>query len=121
MQADVVVIAMDRWGRFLLIGDGLPGGAIAAGEAPDGAALRAFEDATGVVLEQLRLYRVLEDDGRRLHVYFDDPDIDAATLPADLDARYLPPERVAEPGLDPVTRLVLEAFLESGAYRALFH
>lgn len=127
----VAVVALDRWGRVLLVRGpggivGVPCGAVEPAEAPDAAALRVFEEATGVTLEQLRLARVWRRQDapgmlpwEELHLYFDDPDLDPATLPC--DARAVAPGDLATLPLDDWVAAVLERFFASPAYRALFH
>lgn len=127
----VAVIALDRWGRALLVRDergllALPAAGLGPAEPPDAAALRLFEACTGVVLEQLRLARVWRPPEappglpwHELHLYFDDPDLDPATLPG--QARAVAPSDLESLPLEPWVRGVLEHFFESPAYRALFH
>lgn len=135
---DVLVIALDRWGRALVAvarevdGPGrLPGGAVAALESPDEAAIRCFEEATGCLLEQLQLFRAYRPSereadrgrGERLHVYFDDPDLDLAAITEDAAAEwaYLAPVDLGGQRLLSEHRNVLDEFMVSNAYRALFH
>ena len=74
-KAGVGVIALDRWGRALLqLRDAdlppdrypnqwsIPGGILEPGEAPDAGALREFEEETGVLLEELKLFKVFRKD-----------------------------------------------------------
>jgi hypothetical protein len=130
-QPGVAVIALDRWGRALLVRDergllALPAAPLGPDEPPDAAALRLFEAVAGVVLEQLRLARVWRAaevpavlPWPEVHLYFDDPDLDPAVLPC--EARAVGPDEVGGLPLDPWVRSILEAFFESPAYRALFH
>jgi 8-oxo-dGTP pyrophosphatase MutT (NUDIX family) len=124
--SSVAVIALDRWGRALLRtgtaspGPGIVRGAALPGEPPDAAALRAFEEATALLIDGLKLWRAWRLPGGALeHVYFADPDIpleeDGGPLryaaPGDLEALSLPQDE----------RELLRAFFASPAYRALFH
>jgi 8-oxo-dGTP diphosphatase len=128
---EAAVIALDRWGRVLLVREGgasgawsLPAGRLAADEPPDAAALRIFEEATGRLLEDLRLFRVeRRDRGAAWHVYYDDPDIalDGSEGRESHEYRYVRPEDTAGAGLAEDVRPLLAAFFASGAYRALFH
>ncbi len=130
-QPGVAVIALDRWGRALLVRDErgllvLPAASLGPDEPPDAAALRLFEDVAGVILEQLRLARVWRASEipaglpwPEVHVYFDDPDLDPAVLPC--EARAAGPGGIDPLPLDPWVRGILAAFFESPAYRALFH
>lgn len=116
----VTVLALDRRGRVLLANGAPPSTRTRAGESPDAAALRAFEEATGAVLDGLRLFR---DGERGHHVYYDDPDLAAEALspPPGTVPRYLAPDGEETTALDAATRALLARFAASGAYRALFH
>lgn len=138
-----VVIALDRWGRVLLqLRDedlpvshypacwAIPGGSADGAEAPDECALREFEEETGHLFEHLTLFRVYRRDvdlpGALVdvqHVYFDDPDLELADLECNEGQRldYFRPEDIPALALASPHRIILEAFLTSPAYRALFH
>lgn len=141
--AGALVVALDRWGRVLLRrraadlpGDphpgswGLPGGPLGSSEAPDEAAVREFEEATGHLLDRIRLFRVYRreiDLPSALvdvqHVYYDDPDLDLANIQAGEGEEFLY-STVAELPLDemrPPDRVIAEDFVRSAAYRAMFH
>lgn len=141
---DAVVIALDRWGRVLLLQPreadlprdgspgwwGLPRGGLKAFEAPDEAALRAFEEETGHLLDTLRLFRVYRraDDlpaaiADVMHVYYDDPDVDVANITSG-ERRgfgYFGVDELPFDAIAPSHRVVLEDFVASTAYRAMFH
>lgn len=142
-KAGAGVLAMDRWGRVLLqLRDAdlpperfpdqwsIPGGIIDAGEAPDAAALREFEEETGVLLEELSLFRVYRkgvDLAESLtdvyHVYYGDPDLDEAEIEVNEGQafRYFAPDELAGLNVAGPARLVLEEFIASAHYRRLFH
>ena len=137
------ILALDRWGRVLLqLRDAdlppdrfpdqwsIPGGIIEAGEAPDAAAFREFEEETGILLEDLQLFRAYRKETDlpmsltdTYHIYFADPDLDEAEIEvregqafkyfaqAELDAIEIPQ----------AARIVLEEFFASNHYRRLFH
>ena len=116
----VTVLALDRWGRVLLAAGAPPSTRLRAGESPDAGALRAFEEATGAVLDELRLFRAGE---RGHHVYYDDPDLAAESLspPPGTVLRYLAPDGEETAALGAETRALLARFAAGSAYRALFH
>lgn len=141
--AGVSILELDRWGRVLLQlrDDDLPperypghwstlGGLIEPGESPDAAALREFEEETGHLLGDLRLYRVFRR-GLELptapvdvqHVYYVDADLDPAMLSVNEGQafRYFAPGEIAALRVPPHTLAILDAFFASPAYRALFH
>ncbi len=142
-RAGAGVVALDRWGRVLLqLRDAdlpperypdqwsLPGGLVHPGEAPDAAAFREFEEETGVVLEELQLYRVYRRDPDLptsltdvFHVYFGDPDIaeEAIDVREGQAMRYFAPDELAAIAIPAHARRVLADFFASPAYRALFH
>ena len=107
----------------------LPGGRIEDGESPDSAALRDFEDKTGVLLEKVSLYRTFNRDdipGQRVqlqHIYFVDADLDVAMLECNegLELRYFYPDDLGGIDITPWTRPILEEFIVSPAYKRLFH
>ena len=137
------VIALDRWGRALLqLRDvdlppdrypdqwSIPGGILEPGEAPDAAAFREFEEETGVLLEDLKLFRVYRKEPDLpssitdvYHVYFGDPDIDEDRVQVNEGQafRYFAPEEVRRLDVPPQARKVLEEFFASAHYRRLFH
>ncbi|MFN0095990.1 MAG: NUDIX domain-containing protein [Dehalococcoidia bacterium] len=137
------VVALDRWGRVLLqLRDAdlpperypdhwsLLGGLIEPGEAPDLAALREFEEETGILLDDVRLYRAFRrtvDLPEALvdiqHVYFADPDIPEEQIDVreGQAMRYFAEHELGALLIPPHTRTILAAFFGSPAYRALFH
>jgi 8-oxo-dGTP pyrophosphatase MutT (NUDIX family) len=138
----VAVLALDRWGRVLLQlrDDDLPpdrfpgmwslaGGYVAAGESPDAAALREFEEETGHLLEDLQLFRLYRraDLPPQLvdiqHVYFADPDIpeDLVEVNEGQAFRYFAPAGLDALAIPPHARQILAEFFTSPAYRRLFH
>ena len=142
-KAGAGVLALDRWGRVLLqLRDAdlpperfpdqwsIPGGIIEPGEPPDAAALREFEEETGVLLEELSLFRVYQKD-RDLpesltdvyHIYYGDPDLDEAELEVNEGQafRYFAPDELAGLPMPRPARAVLEEFFASAHYRRLFH
>jgi 8-oxo-dGTP diphosphatase len=142
-RTGAVVIQMDRWGRILLnLRDAdlppdrypatwaIPGGGAKPGESPDAAALREFEEETGQLLEDLRLFRVYRRDPDLLtalvqvqHVYYIDADLELDQLQV-LEGEalaYYRPEELAGLAVPPHHRTILEDFLASAHYRGLFH
>jgi len=136
----VLVIALDRWGRVLLVRDAgegregavwrIPGGSALPLEPPDEAAVRCFDEVTGCFLERLQLFRVYRQaereaaiGGMRLHVYFDDPDLDLEGLALERgkSAAYVEPTRPDGRKILEEHRAVIEQFGVSNSYRALFH
>ncbi len=135
------VIEIDRWGRLLVrrhaLGSGdlttedfrLPLVEIGPAESPDAAGLRHFEEETGALLPTLkhfRSYRRSDDfpnaPFETLHLYYHDADLDAAELGSDgSEFLYLDPKGLAEAPVAAVTRRLLGEFLESPAYKAMFH
>lgn len=141
----VAVLVLDNMGRVLLqLRDpdlpierhpgqwSLPGGLMEPDEAPDATALREFEEETGVLLDDLHLYRVFHRHDHEWlpvqvqHVYLsetwvEESEIDVREgqafryfdLPALLDDHGLPVPHHA--------REILAAFFESPAYRRRFH
>ena len=120
----VTVLALDRWGRVLVTadatGDAPPSTRLRAGESPDLAALRVFEEATGAVLDELHLF---PGEGRGHHVYYCDPDLALEELaPHPHTAlRYLAPAGIESARLSAEARALLTRFVASSAYRAMFH
>lgn len=116
----VTVLALDRWGSVLVGAGGPPSTALREGESPDAGALRAFEEATGALLEELKLFR---DGEASHHVYYCDPDLDLAELDAPEEAtlRYLAPVEIDVAELRDEARALLTRFVASSAYRAMFH
>ncbi len=116
----VTVLALDRWGSVLVGDGGPPSARLREGESPDAGALRTFEEATGALLEELRLFRTGE---RGRHVYYCDPDLALAELdpPAGASLRYVAPDAIDGAGLPDEARALLTRFTASSAYRAMFH
>jgi 8-oxo-dGTP diphosphatase len=142
-KVGVGILEIDRWGRLLLqLRDAdlpperypgmwsIPGGLLEPGEAPDAAAFREFEEETGHLLESLKLFHVYRKDGEIptsltdvYHVYYVDADIDEAHIQVNEGQafRYFRPDEMAGLEMPPVARRVIGDFLESPAYRAMFH
>lgn len=141
-RRSVSTLEIDRWGRILLqLRDddlppdrypgvwSLPGGLIDEGESPDAAALREFEEETGHLLEELKLYRSFhreelpESTVEVEHVYYIDADIPEEHIDVreGLAFRYWHPSEFASLDMPPHARHILEAFVTSGAYKAMFH
>ncbi len=142
-RAGACVIELDRWGRVLLqLRDAdlpaarfpghwsLPGGMLLPGESPDAAAFREFEEETGHLLENLRLFRVYRREAGLptalvdvQHVYYIDADIDEAMLDVNEGQafRYFTPTETETLTVPPHTHTILDDFFSSPAYRALFH
>jgi 8-oxo-dGTP pyrophosphatase MutT (NUDIX family) len=139
----VGMLALDRWGRVLLqLRDAdlpperypdqwsIPGGILEPGEAPDAAAFREFEEETGVLLEDLKLFRVYRRDPDMptsivdvFHVYYGDPDLDEAEIEVNEGQafRYFGPRELDAIDVPEHARAVLTEFFESQHYRRLFH
>jgi len=138
----VMVLELDRWGRVLLqLRDddlpperypghwSIPGGALEPGEAPDAAALREFEEETGHLLEELKLYRVFRRDVVPTamvdvqHVYYIDADIPEGLISVNEGQafRYFAPGDLADVPVPEHSRIILGLFFESPAYKAMFH
>lgn len=142
-RVGVSVIEMDRWGRVLLqLRDedlpperfpshwGLPGGLVEAGEAPDAAAIREFEEETGHLLEGLRLFRVYRRDPdlpqalvHVQHVYYEDADIaeELVEVGEGQAFKYFGPAEFEDLPLAAASGPILREFFASTHYRALFH
>ncbi len=142
-KAGVGVIALDRWGRALLqLRDAdlppdrypnawsIPGGILEPGEAPDAGAFREFEEETGILLEDLKLFRLFRRDPDFptsitdvYHVYFTDPDIDedAVQVNEGQAFKYWAPHELAGLHMPVHARAILEEFFQSAHYRRLFH
>jgi hypothetical protein len=129
-----VVLLLNRWGHLLLRTDRgsdapeeapwvLPGRLASEGEAADECALGAFDEQAGYLLDSLTLFEVFRGgDGEEIHVYFDDPDIDIAELdPGSGEFAYVAPDELDRLTIGGTQRAIIERFLESSAYRALFH
>ncbi len=132
-----MVVALDRWGRVLFMrGQGedeaweLPGGPAARGQSPDAAALSGFEETTGHLIEELRLFGVFRDGGGstgtqpfEVHVYYCDPDLDVELVGVDgaREFRYVSPGEIAAVSLSDPIRAIIEQFVRSTQYRAMFH
>jgi 8-oxo-dGTP diphosphatase len=142
--AGVGIIALDRWGRALLqLRDAdlppdrypnqwsIPGGMLQQGEAPDAAALREFEEETGVLLDELNLFKVFRKDGALsgsmtddiYHVYYGDPDLDEAEIEVNEGQAfsYWSPQELAGLDMPQHIRAILQEFLEGAHYKRLFH
>lgn len=139
----VGVLELDRWGRVLLqLRDAdlpedrypghwsIPGGLIEPGESPDAAALREFEEETGQLLEELKLFHVFRKDVdvptdpvHVNHVYYVDADIDEELIDVREGQafRYFAADEIEKLTVPPHARRILGRFFESPAYRALFH
>lgn len=139
----VGIIALDRWGRALLqLRDAdlppdrypdqwsIPGGILEPGEAPDAGAFREFEEETGILLADLKLYRVFRKDPDfptsitdTYHVYFTDPDLDEAEIQVNEGQAfsYFAATDLPALAMPPHARAILTAFFESAHYRRLFH
>lgn len=126
--ARVSVVVLNRWGMALLArpagGPGaalpwtLPRGVVLPGESADAAALRTFEQHTGVRLDRLALAR----QGGGEHVYYIDMDLTPRDLAGEAAAyRLLAPAEVATVPLTGAAEGVLAAFFAGTAYRRLFH
>lgn len=142
-KAGVGVIALDRWGRALLqLRDAdlpadrypntwsIPGGILEPGEAPDAGAFREFEEETGILLPDLKLFRLFrrEPDFPAsitdvYHVYFADPDIDEGDVQVNEGQafKYWGPRELASLAMPVHARAIMEQFFESAHYKRLFH
>ena len=142
-KTGVGVIALDRWGRVLLqLRDAdlpidrypntwsIPGGILEAGEAPDAGAFREFEEETGILLEDLKLFRLFRRDPDFptsmtdvYHVYYADPDIDEADIEVNEGQafKYWAPNELASLAMPEHARAIVTKFLESAHYKRLFH
>ena len=139
----VGTLALDRWGRVLLqLRDAdlpperypdqwsIPGGIVEPGEAPDAAAFREFEEEAGVLLEDLKLFRVYRRDPDMptsivdvYHVYYCDPDLDEAEIEVNEGQafRYFGRREIDGVDVPEHAKKVLTEFFESQHYRRLFH
>jgi 8-oxo-dGTP pyrophosphatase MutT (NUDIX family) len=103
--------------------------AIGPAESPDAAGLRRFEEETGALLPTLKLFRTYRrSEGfpnapfATLHLYYHDADLDADALGTEgSEFLYVDPKGLAEAPMAAVTRRILAEFLESPAYKAMFH
>ena len=142
-KVGVCVIELDRWGRILLqLRDAdlpparspdmwsLPGGHAHAGEPPDAAVLREFEEETGQLLETVKLFHVYrrgpempESRVNVQHVYYIDADIDEELISVNEGQafRYFAPEELPALAIPSTTRRILDQFLVSAHYRGMFH
>jgi 8-oxo-dGTP diphosphatase len=142
-KVGVGVIEIDRWGRLLLqLRDAdlpperypdvwsIPGGILEPGEAPDAGALREFEEETGHLLESLKFYRVYRRDPDLptsltdvFHIYYIDADIEEATIHVNEGQafRYFAPAELAALSIPEHARRIVDDFLVSPAYKAMFH
>ena len=116
----VTVLALDRWGSVLVGAEGPPSTRLREGESPDAGALRAFEETTGALLEELHLFR---DGQPNHHVYYCDPDLEMTELdpPPGTSLRYVAPIEIDVAELPEEARALLTRFVVSSAYRAMFH
>ena len=139
----MAVLQLDRWGRVLLqLRDAdlppercpdmwsLPGGLLHPGEPPDACGLREFEEETGVLLEDLKLYRTFSRDQDLptalvdvQHVYYIDADLDEAELEVNEGQAftYFGPNEIAALPMPAHSRTILDLFFVSPAYKGLFH
>ena len=136
------VIEIDRWGRVLLqLRDAdlpperfpdtwsLPGGMLLPGESPDAGALREFEEETGHLLETAKLFKVYRKAELPTalvdiqHVYYIDADLDLDALSVNEGQGfgYFAPAELAALAMPPHSRTIVTEFVESAAYRAMFH
>ena len=108
----------------------IPGGILEPGEAPDAGAFREFEEETGILLDDLKLYQMFRKDPDfptsitdTYHVYFADPDLDEAEIQVNEGQAFRYFAATDLPALDmpPHARTILTAFFESAHYRRLFH
>ncbi|MEO8541901.1 MAG: NUDIX hydrolase [bacterium] len=142
-KAGVGVIALDRWGRVLLqLRDAdlppdrypntwsIPGGILEPDEAPDSGALREFEEETGVLLADLKLFRLFRKDPDfptantdLYHVYYCDPDLDEAELEVNEGQafQYWGPNELSALEMPFHARAILEEFFAGAHYKRLFH
>lgn len=136
-QAFAAVIALNQWGTVLLTRRQpdeelwqLPGGPVPPGQAPDTTALNAFEEQTGHLLDELRLFGIFpappDETGPRIdrwHVYYCDPDLDLRVIGAagHLEFRYFSSEEIDLARMAPMTGEVIKPFFQSTHYRAMFH
>jgi 8-oxo-dGTP pyrophosphatase MutT (NUDIX family) len=142
-KVGVGVIEIDRWGRFLLqLRDddlpperypamwSIPGGILEPGEAPDAGAFREFEEETGHLLDSLKLFRVYRRDPDLptsltdvFHIYYLDADIDEDKISVNEGQafKYWAPNELAALSIPPHTRRILDEFVVSPAYKAMFH
>ncbi len=141
-KAGVSILELDRWGRVLLqLRDSdlppeywpdnwwLPGGLIEAGEPPDAAALREFEEETGQLLESLKFYRLFREGDlpqsflEAWHVYYVDADLEEEAIEVNEGQafRYFAPDEIGALRMPPAAREILEGFFVSPAYKAMFH
>ena len=136
------VIEVDRWGRVLLqLRDldlpperypdtwSLPGGMLQPAESPDAGALREFEEETGHLLESIKLFRVYRKEEMPTslvdiqHVYYIDADLDLDSLAVNEGQGfgYFAPAELAGIAKPPHARIIVEDFVASAAYKAMFH
>lgn len=142
-KAGVGVIALDRWGRALLqLRDAdlpadrypntwsIPGGILEPGEAPDAGAFREFEEETGILLQDLKLFRLFRREPDfpasttdLYHVYFADPDIDESEVRVNEGQafKYWGPRELESLEMPVHARAIMEQFFESAHYKRLFH
>jgi 8-oxo-dGTP pyrophosphatase MutT (NUDIX family) len=142
-KVGVGVIEIDRWGRVLLqLRDAdlppqrypdmwsIPGGILEPGEAPDAGAFREFEEETGHLLDSLKLFRVYRRDPDLptsltdvFHIYYLDADIDEDKISVNEGQafRYFAPAELPDLPIPVHTRRILDEFVVSPAYKAMFH
>jgi len=142
-RTGVGIIEIDRWGRLLLqLRDAdlplerfpdawcIPGGLMEPGEPPDIAALREFEEETGQLLQELRLFRVYRKAtdlpsllSDVFHVYYIDADVPEEFIEVNEGQafKYFAPDELDSLNIPPHAAAILREFVESPAYRGMFH
>ena len=94
------------------------------------AAFREFEEETGVLLPELKLFRLFRREPGQdapladtYHAFFGDPDIDERDIAVNEGQafRYWAPQQLAELAMPAHARAILEEFFASAHYRRLFH
>ena len=140
--AGASVIEIDRWGRVLLqLRDAdlpedrypdqwsIPGGLVRPGEAPDAAAFREFEEETGQMLDDLKLFDVFRRTEletllvHESHVFYTDADVREEDIVVNEGQafRYFKPEELEALSMPVHARTILTRFVEGTHYKAMFH